>query len=119
VVGVLIVVDRDGCGHDSLAVGGDAVETGSWDFGYESVAAEFDDESADAFASSVSFVPVGGWPSVEAGGEVMVAEPADGVLAGHHGFEQGQVGRVERAEAGDGAPVFGFGPAQGVQGGDT
>jgi len=34
-------------------------------------------------------------------------------------FEEGQVGGVERAEAGDGAPTFGSGPAQGVECGDA
>jgi hypothetical protein len=45
VVGVLVVVDGDGGGHDALAVAGDAVAAGSWDFGDESVSSEFDDEA--------------------------------------------------------------------------
>src|SRR4051812_24348515 len=41
---ILVIVDGHGGGHDSLAVGGDAVETRSWDFGDQPVAAEFDDQ---------------------------------------------------------------------------
>ena len=54
--GVLVVVDGERGGHDSLSVGGDAVEAGSGDFGDQGVAAEFDDEPGDSFASSLGFV---------------------------------------------------------------
>ena len=88
-------MDGDGGGHDALAVAGDAVAASAGDLGDEAVAAEFDDESGDAFASSVGFVAVGGWSPVETVGDVDVAETADGVLAGQGGSEQGQVGGVE------------------------
>ena len=45
VVGVVVVVDGDRGGHDSLAVAGDAVAAGAGDLGDESVAAELDDEA--------------------------------------------------------------------------
>jgi len=65
----------------------------------------------------VGLVNVGGWSPVEAPGDVGVAEPAEGVLAGEDGSEQSQVGGVERVEAGDAAPAAGSWPAQGVEGG--
>jgi hypothetical protein len=61
-------------------VAGYSVETGSGDLGNEAVAAEFDDESGDAFASPVGLVGVGRWTSVEAQCEVAVFEAVDGVL---------------------------------------
>src|SRR5215211_2630291 len=67
----------------------------------------------------MGFVPVEGWSTVEAGGDVAVAEPDDGVLAGQGGTEQSQVGRIQGAEPGDGAPVVDARPAQGVQRGDA
>ncbi len=78
-------MDGECGGHDSLTVGGDAVEAGSGDFGHESVAAEFDDEPGDSLASSMGLVSVMGWSAVEAGDQVGVSEPVHGVLAGQGG----------------------------------
>ena len=83
----MVVVDGDGGGQDSLAVGGDSVEAWLGDFGDQSVAAEFGDESGDSGASSVCFLRSWGRVGVEAGDEVGVAEPDDGVLAGEDGPE--------------------------------
>lgn len=44
-VGEVLVMDGESGGEYLLAVGGDAVETLVWDFGDESVPAEFGDES--------------------------------------------------------------------------
>lgn len=51
----MLVVEGESGGEDALAVGGDSVSALVWDFGYESVAAEFDDESGDSGASPVGF----------------------------------------------------------------
>lgn len=40
---------------------------------------------------------------IEEGRDVAVTEPGDGVLAGEHGPELGQVVGADRVEAGDGA----------------
>ncbi len=112
-------MNGDGGGHDALAVAGDPVAASSGELGYQAVAAELDDQSGDPLASPVGLVAVGGWPPVEAVGDVDVAEALDGVFAGHRGSEQGQVGGVGRVEAGVSAPVVGSGPAQGVEGGDA
>ena len=85
VVGEVVVVGGDGGGHDAVAVAGDAVAAGAWDLGDEPMTPKFDDESGDAFASSVGFVAVGGWSPVEAPGDLGVPEPADRVLAGEGG----------------------------------
>jgi hypothetical protein len=45
VVGEAVVVERDGGGHDALAVRGDAVAAGAWDLGDQAVTAELDDEA--------------------------------------------------------------------------
>src|SRR5439155_25898207 len=113
-VGIALVVDGDGGAEDALAVGRDAVKPSPRDLGDESVTAQLDDETRDALASSTRFVRIGWWSRVEAGGDVVVAEPADGVLAGQHGAEQREVGGSDVVEAGVGPPVRGSGPGQGV-----
>src|SRR4029453_7066597 len=116
VVGEAVVVECDGGCHDALAVAGDAVAASAWDLGAEAVAAEFDDEPGDAFASSVGLVTAGGLSWVEPFGDVGVAEAADGVLASEGSSEQGEVVGVGGAEAGGGAPGVGSGPDQGRAG---
>jgi len=76
------------------------------------------DETGDPFAAAVGFVVVGR-VVVEAGGEVVVAEPDDGVLAGEDGSEEGEIGAADGVEAGVVVPAFGSRPAQGVEGGDA
>ena len=95
-----VVVDGDGGGHDSLAVGGDPVEAVVWDFGDEAVAAEFGELSADVGAAAFGLGGIGGRSVPEALLDVGVAEADDGVLAGHDGAEQGQVLVVDGVEAG-------------------
>jgi hypothetical protein len=56
-----VVVDGDGGVEDAVAVGGDAVEPGSWHLGDEAVAAELDDETGDALAAAVRFFDAVGW----------------------------------------------------------
>lgn len=73
-VGELVVVEGDGSGHDALAVAGDAVSAGAGNLGDEAVAAEFDDEPGDAFASSSGVVAIQGPSWVEPAGDVSVAE---------------------------------------------
>jgi hypothetical protein len=67
----------------------------------------------------VGVIAVDGWSVVEPVGDVGVAEPGDGVLAGEGGSEEREVGGVEGTEAGDFAPAVGSGPAQGVERSDA
>ena len=114
-----MVVHGDGGVEDAVAVGGDAVEASPWDFGDEAVAAEFDDESGDALAAAVGVLDAVGWSGVEPCRDVVVAEPDDGVLAGEHRSEQGEIGPVDGLEGCDVAAAVGAGSAQGVEGGDA
>ena len=66
-------------------------------------------------SNPVGLLGVGRGSSVEAVGDVVVAEPDDGVLTGQHGPKQRQVGPVQRVEAGGVATVVGAGSAQGVE----
>ena len=115
----MIVVDGEGGGEDALAAWGDPVEASSANLGDEAVTAQFGDQSGCSGASSSAFVVVSGWPGVEAVDEVVVAEPDDRVASGEHGSEQGEVGWLERVEAGVVTSVAGPAPAQGVECGDT
>lgn len=108
-------MDCQGCGHDPMAVVGDPVAAGSWGLGYEAVAAEFDYQSGDTFASSVSFVSINGWAAVEEAGEVLVAEASNREVPVEGGSKQGQVAVVEWVEAGVASPVEGPWPAQGIE----
>lgn len=91
-VGELLVVEGESGGEHSLSVWGDSVEALVWDFGDQSVTAEFRDESGDACAAAVRFGLIGGWSRVEAGDEVVVAEPGDVVTSCEDGLEQLAVG---------------------------
>ena len=82
-----MVVNDDRGVEDAVAVAGDAIETCTRHLGHEPMRPQFDDESRDALAATVRFFDRLGWSCVEAGGEVMVAEPGDGVLAGEHRAE--------------------------------
>src|SRR5437870_5032362 len=99
-VGKALVVYVERGGHDSKAVGGRAVEPGARNLGDQTVATELGDEPRDTGATTVCLLSVAGWSAIEAGDEVGVAEPADGVAAGEHGPEQRPVGGAERVEAG-------------------
>jgi hypothetical protein len=59
------------------------------------------------------------WSSIEAGGDVRVAEARDVVLSGHGGSKERQVGRAQGTEAGGPSTTGRLGPAQGVEGGDA
>jgi hypothetical protein len=56
--GVVVVVEGYSGGEDLVAVMGDAIKPRAWDLGHQSVTSELDDETGDAFASSVSLVGV-------------------------------------------------------------
>jgi hypothetical protein len=114
--GEVVVVDGDGGVEDAVAVGGDAVEPGPWDFGDEAVAAELDDEPGDALATAVGYFDAVGLSGVEPGGEVVVAESGDGVFASDDGSEQGEVGWADGVEASDVTAMVGSRSAQGIEG---
>jgi hypothetical protein len=117
--GERVVVDGE-CGReDALAVRRDAVEAGSANLGNEPLTAEFGDQPGRSGAPSSALVVVGGWPGMEAVDEVVVAEPHDRVASGEHGSEEGEVGWLERVEAGAVTSVTGPGSAQGVERGDA
>jgi hypothetical protein len=112
-------VDGERGGEDALAAWCDAVETCVANLGDEAMPAEFGDQPGCSGASSSPFVIVSGWPWVEVVDEVVVAEPDDRVAAGEHSSEQGEVGWLERVEAGVVTSVAGPAAAQGVECGDT
>jgi hypothetical protein len=114
-----VVVHGDGGVEYPVAVRGDAVEPGPWDFGDEAVAAQLDDEAGHSLAATVGFFDAVGRSGVEPCRDVVVAEPGDGVLACEHGPEQGEIGPVEGLEPCDVAAMVGSGSAQGVEGGDA
>jgi hypothetical protein len=114
-----VVVDGDGGVEHSVAVRGDAAEPSARDFGDETVAPEFRDETGDALASSMGLLEAVRRSGIEARGDVVVAEPDDGVLAGEHRSEQREIGPADGVEAGGVTPAVGSWPAQGIEGGDA
>jgi hypothetical protein len=90
VVGESFVVNGDGGGHDSVAIGAWAIEPSPWDSGNETVAAKLGDETGDTGASSVGLLGVRRWLGIEPGYQradttvvgANVAHPSDAGLLG-------------------------------------
>ena len=80
---------------------GEAIETGVFDLGDQSMTAQFRDEAAGPMSAASGLVFVGGVGGVELGLEIAVAEAIDGELAGEQGLEEGDIFRTHWVEGGD------------------